>query len=270
MTLSINQQKKLLSRYGKWALVTGATSGIGRGIANGLAASGFNLIITARRLSELNLVKTNIVSNHEVKVDVVAADLSASNDIGKIIGATRDKEIGLVVLNAGFGSSGSFIDSDIETELNMVDVNCKAVLSMAHTFAKRLSVQKRGGIILLGSMVAFQGTPYAANYAATKAYILSLGEALFHELKPWGVDVLTACPGPVSTGFAERAQMDLGNAMNADEIAQQILNALGRKSVSLPGVLTKILVYSLRTVPRWAKVRIMKLVMSGMTKNQIA
>jgi short-subunit dehydrogenase len=116
--------------------------------------------------------------------------------------------------------------------------------------------------------VAFQGVPYSANYAATKAYIQSLAEALHVELKPYGVDVLAAAPGPVNSEFASRANMKMGNVLKPEDVGIPILKALGRKSTVLPGTLSKVLVYSLRTLPRWAKVRAMKVVMGGMTKHQ--
>ncbi len=139
---------------------------------------------------------------------------------------------------------------------------------MTHYFSQKFKVQKRGGIIFLSSLVAFQGVPYPANYAATKAYIQSLAEALAVELKPFGVDVLAAAPGPVDSGFGQRANMKMGTALKPSEIGIPILKALGRKSNVIPGLLSKILVYSLRLLPRWAKIRIMQKVMGGFTEHQ--
>ena len=120
---------------------------------------------------------------------------------------------------------------------------------------------------MLSSMVAFQGVPFSANYAATKAYVQSFAEGIYHELKPFGVDVLAAAPGPVKSGFEKRANMKMDMFLTPEQIAVPILNALGNTMTIFPGGLTKLLVYSLRTVPRWAKIRIMKLVMSGMAKH---
>jgi hypothetical protein len=117
-------------------------------------------------------------------------------------------------------------------------------------------------------MVAFQGVPYSANYAATKAYVQSLGEALAEELRPHGVDVLAAAPGPVASGFGQRANMKMNMSLTPQQVGIPILKALGRNTTVLPGFLTKFLVYSLRTVPRWGKVKIMKIVMGGMTEHQ--
>ncbi|UPT68195.1 MAG: SDR family NAD(P)-dependent oxidoreductase [Sphingobacteriales bacterium JAD_PAG50586_3] len=120
----------------------------------------------------------------------------------------------------------------------------------------------------MSSMVAFQGVPYAAHYAATKAYVQTFAEALAVELKPYGVDVLAAAPGPVKSGFSSRANMKMDLALTPEQVGVPILKALGRKTTVLPGFLTKLLVYSLRTVPRWGKIRIMKMVMGGMTQHQ--
>ena len=120
----------------------------------------------------------------------------------------------------------------------------------------------------MSSMVAFQGVPYSANYAATKAYVQSLAEALAVELKPYNVDVLAAAPGPVSSGFEQRANMKMSMSLKPSQIGVPILKALGRKTTVLPGLLTKVLVYSLRTLPRWGKVKIMQKVMGSMTKHQ--
>jgi hypothetical protein len=248
-------------------LVTGASSGIGKEIAVQLASAGFNLILTARRKPLLDELSKYLSSDYSIKVQTVSADMAEEGDVQLLIEYSKAFEIGLAVLNAGFGTSGKFIQASLETELTMLDVNCASLLSLTHHFARRFSEQKRGGIILMGSLVGFQGVPNAAHYAATKGYVQSLGEALAVELKPNGVDVLVAAPGPVETGFAARANMRL-SGLKPEDIGVPILNALGRTSSVLPGTLTKVLVYSLRTVPRWAKVRIMNLVMGGMTKHQ--
>jgi uncharacterized protein len=178
--------------------------------------------------------------------------------------------IGLLINNAGFGTSGLFTESSLHEEINMVRVNCEVVLSLTHYFAQKLKQQKRGGIIFLSSLVAFQGVPNAANYAATKAYIQSFAEALTVELKPFGVSVLTAAPGPVETGFGQRANMKMGKVLRPDQLGVPILNALGKQTNVIPGLLSKVLVYSLRTVPRFLKVKIMQQVMGGFTKHQRA
>ncbi|MDP5171970.1 MAG: SDR family NAD(P)-dependent oxidoreductase [Bacteroidia bacterium] len=261
---------RLRSAYGNLALITGATSGIGREMALTLAKAGFDLVITGRQQSVLDQLGAQLSADHHVKVLPIAGDLSTRLDVEALIDSTRHLPIGVAILNAGFGTSGDFVSAEIESEINMLDLNCKAVLMLAHHFAHQMkATPNRGAIVLMSSMVAFQGVPHAAHYAATKAYVQSLGEALAVELTPHGIDVLAAAPGPVESGFSARANMKMGMALRTDQVAVPILQAIGRKSSVLPGFLTKFLVFSLRTAPRWAKVRIMGTIMAGFTKHQL-
>lgn len=268
MRLSQKEKQRLRTKYGDWAVITGASSGIGLEIASQLASAGLNLIINARQLDKLQSVAADLKSRNAVEIIIVDADVSEKEGIDKIIQATRDLNIGLLVTSAGFGTSGLFMDTSLYAEINMLRVNCEAVLVLTHYFCQKFKQQNRGGILFLSSLVAFQGVPYAANYAATKAYIQSLSEALSIELKSSGIDVLAAAPGPVHSGFGQRANMKMGKALNPTELGVPILKALGRKTLVVPGLLSKILVYSLRTVPRWAKTRIMGKVMAGFTQHQ--
>jgi uncharacterized protein len=268
MTLSENEKKRLRDNYGPWAIVSGASSGIGLEIAERLAGAGLNLIIHARSENALLEIAKRLKSTCKVEVKVVVADISESAGVQKIIEATQDLPLGMLVASAGYGTSGEFIHTSVHAEINMLRVNCEALLSLTHHFARKFVVQKRGGIILMSSLVAFQGVPYSANYAATKAYVQSLAEALSEELKPHGVDVLAAAPGPVESGFGKRANMKMNMSLTPQQVGIPIMKALGRETTVLPGFLTKFLVYSLRTVPRWGKIKIMKIVMGGMTKHQ--
>lgn len=229
-----------------------------------LARAGLHLVITARRGEVLEALATELSAQFKVKVMVVAADLSTDAGTEQLFQRTDSLEIGLVVANAGYGSSGPFVDGNLSTELNMLDLNCRAVLQLSHHFSQRFKAQKKGGIILLGSLVGYQGVPNSAHYAATKAYVNSLGEALAIELKPEGVDVLVVSPGPVHTEFAARANLSISQAITPDTVVVQALSALGRKNTLLPGFLTKFLSFSLGFLPRWAKVRVMGKVMEGM------
>jgi short-subunit dehydrogenase len=268
MQLSASERTRLKDNYGPWAIVSGASSGIGLEIVERLAESGLNLIIHARSENILQGISKRLTSTHNIEVKVVASDISEQAGIQKLIETTQSLPIGLLVASAGYGTSGEFIHTSMHAEINMLRLNCEALLTLTHHFAQRFVAQKRGGIILMSSMVAFQGVPYSANYAATKAYVQSLGEALAEELRPHGVDVLAAAPGPVASGFGQRANMKMNMPLTPQQVGIPILKALGRNTTVLPGFLTKFLVYSLRTVPRWGKVKIMKIVMGGMTEHQ--
>ncbi len=263
--MSINSS--LLPQYGNWALITGASSGIGRAFAVHLAKAKLNLILTARSEAKLVALSAQLKKEHGISTKVVATDLSQRQGVDEVIKACEKVEIGLLIANAGYGTSGKFLDSNLDNELNMLRLNCEALLILTHHFSLKMAAKKKGGILLLSSLVSFQGTPNAAHYAATKAYVQSLAEALYIEMKPIGIDVLSVAPGPVDTAFAKRANMQYGASISADEVAKESLRKLGRRSTVLPGRLTKFLRLSLRTVPRWAKVRIMEKVMSGMVKK---
>ncbi len=245
------RQRRFLDRYGPWAVVTGASSGIGRALAGCLAEAGLNLVLVARDRSRLETLAASLIASHGVQVQVVAVDLAREDQLAAIRRVTDPLEVGLLVASAGFGSAGPFLESDIASETEMLMVNGRAVLQACHHFGRRLRERGRGGLVLLSSIAAFQGMPYAAHYAATKAYVQSLAEALQVELRGDGVAVLAAAPGLTHSGFAARAGMRMGAA-------------LGRQTTVLPGALSKLLSWSLVPLPRWARVSIMGTVMRDM------
>jgi len=267
MRMSTKLKKKLLENYGSWALITGATSGIGKQLTYRVCEARMNVIIVARKKDLLNTMKIDLEKKYQVEAYPIVCDLG-NDDYHLIFEACQQKDIGLFIASAGFGTSGDFIENSIQAESNMIQVNCKALMILTHYFAQKFSTQKKGGIILMSSLVGFQGVPFSANYAATKAYVQSLAEGLYHELKPFEVDVLAAAPGPVKSGFKSRANMKMDMYLKPEQVGVPILKALGNKMTVLPENLTKLLIYSLRTVPRWGKIRILKMVMGGMTKHQ--
>jgi short-subunit dehydrogenase len=268
MNLSNSEKIRLKTKYGSWAIITGATSGIGLELTIQLAKSDFNILINSRHPEKLNEIEKSLKTFASIEIKKVAADVSEPEGIAKIIEASEGLNVGLLIVSAGYATSGNFIDHDIKTELNMFKVNAEALLILTHHFSRQFARQKRGGIILMSSIVAFQGTPYATHYSATKAYVQNLAEGLAMELKSVGVDVLAAAPGPVNTGFGARADMKMLMSMTPSAVAIPILRALGRRITVYPGYLTKLMSYSLWLVPRWAKIKILGLFMKGMTAHQ--
>lgn len=266
MTLDPSQLR-WRERYGDWAVVTGASDGIGREFARRLAESGLHLVLVARRESVLEALASELHARHGVETRIVAADLGTGDGIAAVLDATRELDVGLLVASAGFGTSGRFVDADLGSELAMIDVNCRAVAALAHHFGGRFARQRRGGLVLMSSLLAFQGVPRAANYAATKAYVQSLAEGLRVELAPFGVDVVASAPGPIHSGFGARAAMTMSMGQTPDVVARTTLDALGRWGTVRPGWLSKLLEASLSFLPRWGRVRILTLVMGGMTKH---
>ena len=269
MKATNSKQKKFRERYGPWAIVTGASSGIGREIAVRLAESGLNLVLAARNRDALEQLAANLSATHGIESKVVVVDLSRDTGIEALDGATLNDDVGLLVAAAGFGTSGRFLESSLDDELEMLGVNCRSLVSLSWHFGRRFAARGRGGLVLMSSIVGFQGMPFASHYAATKAYVQTLAEGLAVELAPAGVDVLAAAPGPTRSGFAARAGMRMGAASDPAGLAGPILNALGRRTTVLPGFLAKLLTYSLVPLPRWARVRIMGRVMYGMTKHRL-
>lgn len=260
----------LARRYGPWAVVTGASDGIGRAFTEALAAQGFNIVLVARRESRLQDLAAELQERFAAKTRVVVADLAQRSAITEIDHATRDLEVGLLVAAAGFGTSGPLLASEAEIEMAMVDVNCTALLGLTHVFARRLAAQRRGGVLLMSSLLAFQGVPRAANYAATKAYVQTLSEGLRRELAPLGVDVLSCAPGPIRSGFEARANLRMSMGEPPGVVARDALAALGRRTTVRPGWLGKLLELALATLPRRGRTLVMQQVMAGMTAHHPA
>jgi short-subunit dehydrogenase len=252
-----------LSKYGEWAVVTGASSGIGRSLAGQIAQRGIHPVLVGRN----SLALRDLAQQIQTPSQVLVADLAKPEGREAVIRATKDLPVGLLVNSAGFGLGGSFLQTSFSEESEMVEVNCQALLELTHHFAARFAKQRRGGMLLLSSIVAFQGVAWSANYAATKAYVQSLAEGLAIELAPHGVDVVAVAPGPTSTGFAARAGMDLGKAESASVVAREALDALGRRRQAVTGFQAKFLHAALSTAPRPLRVRIMANVMRSMTEG---
>jgi uncharacterized protein len=258
---------KALKQYGSWAVVTGASDGIGKAFAHELCKRGFNIVLVARREPLLMQLALKLEKQHGRLVSVVKADLVEPGATEHLLQVTQDLDVGLLVSAAGFGTSGHFIASDLRNEKDMLAVNCASSLSLSWHFARRFIARGGGGIVLFSSVVAFQGNAHSAHYAATKAYIQSLAEGLHLELKPKGVQVLACAPGPVHTGFAARAGMQMGKALQPEVIAQQTMAALGKQITVRPGWLSKLLGWSLSTLPRWGRLQLMSQIMKGMSKS---
>lgn len=262
------KRSTFLSKYGPWAVITGASDGIGYAFAEQLGALGINLVLVARRADRLNHLAAALKTVHKIQTMVVPADLSSAEGLAAVDQGTAGLDIGLLVASAGFGTSGPLLEANLSVEHNMLQVNCFAVLQQCVVFGNRFRRRGCGGIILMASLVGWQGVPRSAHYAATKAYVQSLAEALRFELKPKGIDVLASAPGPVASGFADRADIRMGRAATPATVAKASLEALGHKGTVIPGGLSKFLTYSLLPLPRGLRTRILAQVMDGMTKHQ--
>lgn len=225
----------LLEKYGPWALITGASSGIGEEFSRQLAAKRFNLVLVARREMRLKRLADELARNHLVQIRVVPADLAAVDFLDYIAEATKDIDIGLVVNNAGFALTGDFLDHALEDEVALLNVNCRTPMILAHYFGKRMAHKGRGGIINISSAAAFIPLPYWTNYSASKIYLLHFSEALWFELRKSGVDVLAVCPGSTRTEFAKVAGTQMQGGEAAPIVAAALEN-LGKKVSLVPGI----------------------------------
>lgn len=251
----------------QWALITGASSGIGRAMAISLAQAGYRTMLVARQAGALSAVAGEIEGLGAPSPMVVAADLSTGSGRADVASAIDGRDVRVAVLAAGFGLSGPFNGVDRESEKSMLEVNCTAVVELSHRLSEQMRQQGRGTIVLFGSLVGWQGVPMSATYAATKAFVQSLGEALAVELAPSGVNVLCCAPGPVHSGFAARANMVVSAGDDADSVAQSIMRNLSKRGTIVPGRFGKFLTTSLSTLPRSLRVRIMGRIMSGMANH---
>lgn len=254
----------LVDRYGPWALITGASDGIGQAAARHLAAAGVHVVLVARRESALRALAEDLERSHHVQTRVVAVDLSRPSGAGEVAEACAGVDVGLVVLAAGFGAAGPFLESPAATAVEMIGVNVGAVTVLAHVMGARLAARGRGGIVLFGSILGWQGVPGQAVYAATKAYVQALAEGLHGELAGHGVDVVAAAPGPVHTGFAARAGMTMGSATTPEVVAAGALRKLGRGVTAVPGAQSRLLTLALAPLPRRARTAILGRVVAGM------
>ena len=241
---------------GKWALVTGASAGIGSILARQLAARGAHLVLTARRQDRLNALAAQIHAAHDVSVEVFAADLAQPATPDALFAFTRQKNIAVEILvnNAGFGAYGRFDEISLHRQLEMLQVNMAAVVHLTHLYLPGMIARHRGDILILASTAGFQAVPYIATYAATKSFDLSFAEALAEEVRPHGIHFTALCPGATSTEFQQvAAQPDYAfrSPESPENVARVGLDALARgKPLVISGARNRLMMESQRLAPR--------------------
>ncbi|HEV2341482.1 MAG TPA: SDR family oxidoreductase [Candidatus Acidoferrales bacterium] len=247
---------------GKWALVTGASAGIGRALAEELAASSTNLVLTARRRDRLEQLASALGNKHGVRTEIVVADLARPEAPGQINTFLKGKgiEIELLVNNAGFGAYGAFHESELSRDLEMVQVNCAAVVELTRIFLPEMVARKHGDILIVASVAGYQAVPYISLYAATKAFDLNFAVGIAEEVRRHGVHVCALCPGSTTTEFREVAGQPprtFRGAETAEKVARVALNALAKgKSSVISGFNNRINVEGQRLTPRRLVTRI--------------
>jgi short-subunit dehydrogenase len=229
-------------KYGPWALVSGAAEGLGAAFAEVLAEIGLGVVLVDRQAEKLVHTAERLRRNYGSDVKEVVVDLADQGFLSDIVAVTKDLEIGLLIANAALGEVGPFAESELDTLIAIVEVNVKAPLMLTHAYSKDMVGRGKGGIILLASNAAYHGVPYVANYAATKAYNLVLGEGLWFELSGHGVDVLAFAPGETNTPSLRKTKPGLiegqksTGVMQPEDAALAALAALGKTASARPGL----------------------------------
>jgi len=259
---------------GKWALVTGASAGIGEAIAEQLAAVGAHLILTARRTDRLSDIASSLAASTRSKVETFGADLAQANAAREIHAFTTGKgiEVELLVNNAGFGTFGHIHQMPEERLLEMVQVNCSAVVQLTRLYAPAMVARRRGDILIVASTAAFQPVPFISAYAATKAFDLLFAEGVAEELRPFGVNVAALCPGSTNTEFQQVAQQPdraFRFAETAEKVARVGLEGLARgETCVISGTRNRLMVWSERLASRRLVARMAAKVMGPETADR--
>jgi short-subunit dehydrogenase len=253
-----HQENNMIHYQDRWAVVTGASSGLGRGLAARLADRGMFLVLTGRNQDRLDETADQIRrAAPRVKVETVAADLSTESGVSALIDHVGERPIEVLVNNAGFGSYGPFADADRNREINEVSVDVKAVVTLAHAFLPGMLARGSGGILNVASAIAFQPAPYQAVYGASKAFVLSFSQALWAESRGAGVAVTALCPGPTRTGFVDALGAEVGHTAiyrrlaDPEPVIEAGLRGLDKgRAVVIPGLRNKVIAASGRFTPR--------------------
>ncbi len=241
---------------GKWALITGASAGIGLELAKQLAAGGSHLVLTARRVDRLAKLAAELSSQYGVKVELFPADLIRREAPAQIYEFTSGKgiEIELLVNNAGFGAFGYIHEIPAERMTEMIQVNCSAVVHLTRLYIAGMVERRHGDVLILASTAAFQAVPFNSVYAATKAFDLLFAEGIAEEVRPFGVRVCALCPGSTNTEFqqvAEQPERAFRSAETAEKVARVGLDALAKgRSYVVSGAMNRLMMESERVAPR--------------------
>ena len=246
-------------RYGPWALVAGASAGLGEAFARRLAALGVNLLLVARRREVLEALARSLRGTHRVEVEIAVADLACGELLERVDALAGDREVGLLVYNAAHAVIGPFVERPLADHLRVLDVNCRAPLALAHRLGGAMARRGRGGIVLMTSLSGSQGNPWLASYAASKAFNLVLAEGLWAELRARGVDVLACRAGATRTeGFEASRPKHRVPLSEADEVAGAALTRLGHGPSVVTGGVNRLAAFVFgRLLPRTAAIRIM-------------
>lgn len=235
--------KDFRDEYGRYAVVTGASSGLGEEFARQLAAAGMNTVLVARRAERLEALAAELTRVHGTVNEVVALDLLTPGAVDELMRRTAHLDVGMLVGSAGVALAGPLIEHDLDDELAVFTLHGGVALRLVHGYGQVFAARGRGAIVLISSSIAASAVPFQANYAAVKAYVQSLGQAMHHELKGQGVDVLVLAPGQTQTeGLGKIRGIDFdrmpgGAKMSPSKTVLVALRSLGKRSHVIPGAM---------------------------------
>ena len=240
-------------RYGEWALVTGASSGIGADFARQLAEKGMNVILVARRVHNMEEIAREIEGSYGIKTLVIGQDLTEPAAVEKIKDKVGEREVGVLVNNAGYGLLGRFDKNDSDFQANMVTLNCYVPVALTGLFINQMVERGRGAMIFLASTAAYQGVPYFSVYAATKSFNLYLAEGLWGEYKKLGIDIMALSPGYTATEFQSHAhikRMKGPKTARSPDVVKLALRKLNKRASVVHGVMNYVGAFMSRLLPR--------------------
>ncbi|MBN1329974.1 MAG: SDR family NAD(P)-dependent oxidoreductase [Candidatus Heimdallarchaeota archaeon] len=238
--------------FGPWALIAGASEGLGAAYAREIASKGINVILLARQKDLLEELSKEIKSKYQVETKMLQMDLASPDILEKITFETKNLEIGLLVYNAAVSLIGAFHNFDIEHHIKTIEVNCKAPMLLTHYFGKKMKERGSGGIILMSSLAGLQGNPIHAHYSATRGYTMNLAEALWFEMKKYGVKVMACVAGATKTpnyvnSKPKKAGMIDPKPMEPRKVAEGALKSLWKnKPYHIPGAHNRFFAFIMR------------------------
>lgn len=255
-----------VERYGRWAVVAGASEGLGAAFAEALAVRGMALVLLARRAEVLEAVAADLRGRRGVEVRTLVCDLADAAFGDRLAATCADLEVGVAVYNAAYSFVAPLLERPLEDALRVVDVNVRGPLRFVHTLVPPMVARGRGALILMSSLAGFQGSPRLAAYASSKAFLTTLGESLWGELGPSGVHVLASCAGAIRTpGYAKTLEKEAPGTLDPSEVVEQTLAALGTRPLVIPGGVNKLASFFLRRLaPRTTAIGIMGRSVSGL------
>ncbi|SOE23708.1 hypothetical protein SAMN06298216_4091 [Spirosomataceae bacterium TFI 002] len=244
--------QNLKSKYGNKAVVTGGSSGIGKAFAMELAKQGIQPILVARSKNKLSEIADEISTKYKIEAQTFSVDLSDEKATLAFLTEIDKQDIGMLIHSAGMENNGSFLKISEEKELQIIKLNITSTYLLTNHFAKKMSVAKQGGILLVSSIAGLMPSPYFSNYASTKAYVHQLGLSLYTELKLNNVDISVLAPGLTDTNMVTDNGVDWTKipmaSMSPSEAAKIALNGLGNKATIIPGFMNKMMVLMARRI----------------------